>query len=88
MIIGSLFYYTAWLITGIYILSMSINIISSFLDPYDIDGCMNTGICKEGFAFNDCGNGKPCTITKESCLKNNNIWLEDIHSCDTRHKFR
>ncbi len=68
MIIGSLFYYTAWLITGIYILSMSINIISSFLDPYDIDGCMDTGICKEGFAFNDCGNGKPCTITKESCL--------------------
>ncbi len=67
---------------------MSINIISSFLDPYDIDGCMDTGICKEGFTLNDCGNGKPCIITKESCLKNNNIWLEDIHSCDTRHKFR
>ena len=88
MIIGNLFYYTAWLITGIYILSMSINIISSFLDPYDTDGCMDTGICKEGFTFNDCGDGKPCTITKERCLKNNNIWLEDIHSCDTRHKVR
>lgn len=85
ILISNLFYYTAWVVIGIYILSMSINIISLYFDPYDTDGCMDTGICKEGFTFNDCGDGKPCTITKESCLKNNNIWLEDIHSCDTRH---
>ncbi|MBQ8677053.1 MAG: hypothetical protein IJ529_01125 [Alphaproteobacteria bacterium] len=87
-IISNLFYYISWLVIGIYILSTSINIISSFFDPYDTDGCMDTGICKEGFTFNDCGDGKSCTITKESCLKNNNIWIEDIRSCDTRHTSR
>ena len=84
-VICNLFYYTAWLVIGIYILSMSIHIISLYLDPYDTDGCMDTGICKEGFTFDDCGNGKPCIITKENCLKNNNLWLENIRSCDTRH---
>ena len=84
-IISSLFYYAAWLIIGIYVASMSINVISLYFDPYDTDGCIDTGICKEGFTFNDCGNGIPCTITKENCLKNNNIWFEDIHSCDIRH---
>ena len=88
LIISNLFYYTAWVVIGIYILSMSINIISLYFDPYDTDGCIDTGICKEGFTFNDCGDGTPCTITKENCLKNNNIWLEDIRSCDTRHEAR
>lgn len=64
---------------------MSINMISSYLDFYDTDGCIDIGICKEGFIFNDCGDGKSCTITKEHCIKNNNIWLEDIRSCDTRY---
>lgn len=84
-IISSLFYYAAWLVIGIYVASMSINVISLYFDPYDTDGCIDTGICKDGFTFNDCGNGIPCTITKENCLKNNNIWFEDIHSCDIRH---
>lgn len=88
ILVSNLFYYLCWVIIGIYFISMSINIISLYFDPYDTDGCMDTGICKEGFTFNDCGNGKPCIITKESCLKNNNIWLEDIHSCDTKHKVR
>ena len=88
ILVSNLFYYLCWVIIGIYFISMSINIISLYFDPYDTDGCMDTGICKEGFTFNDCGDGKPCTITKESCLKNNNIWLEDIHSCDTKHKVR
>ena len=59
--------------------------ISSYLDFYDTDGCMDIGICKEGFIFNNCRDGKSCTITKEHCIKNNNIWLEDIRSCDTRY---
>ena len=83
-IFGNLFYCFSWLVVGIYIVSMSINTFSEYFDPYDTDGCMDTGICKEGYTFNDCGNGAPCTITKESCIENNNVWLENIRSCDTR----
>ena len=60
--IRSAFYYFCWLIIAIYIVSMGVSMISSYFDPYDADGCMDTGICKEGFTFDDCGNGIPCII--------------------------
>ena len=85
VVISNLFYYLCWVIIGFYFISMSINIISLYFDPYDMDSCLDTGICREGITFDSCEDGLPCTITKESCIENSNIWLEDIRSCDIRH---
>lgn len=65
---------------------MSINTVSYYFDPYDMDGCTDIGICREGITFNNCDDGDFCSITKENCIKNNNIWHENIRSCDVRHK--
>lgn len=83
--ISNLFYYSCWGIIGLYFISMSINIIFLYFAPYDIDGCLDTGICREGITFDNCEGRLPCTITKENCIENNNVWFEDIRSCDIRH---
>ena len=83
--LNNLFYYAAWLVIWIYVVSMILGIISRSSDPYDTDTCLDIGICKEGYTFNDCGDGLPCTITKESCIENNNIWYEDTRTCDIRN---
>lgn len=86
VIMGGLFYDLSWIIMGLFIFGMTISVIRSYFDPYDMDGCIDTGICKEGITFDNCSEGQSCVINKENCLKDNNIWIEDIRSCDIRHK--
>ena len=83
--LNGLFYYLCWLAIVLYIISMLINIIYTYFDSYDLDSCLDIGICKEGITFDNCTDETLCMITKENCLKNNNIWIEDIRSCDTRN---
>ena len=79
-----LFYYLCCTVLIIYIISATTNLTHLRIDPPDTDGCMDTGICKEGTKFDNCSAGELCIITKENCIKHNNIWLENIRSCNIR----
>lgn len=85
ILITHLFYYSCYFIIGIYIITMITNITFLYLDPDDSDGCLDSGVCKAGIVLDGCENKDDCIISKENCLKNNNIWFEDIQSCDIRH---
>lgn len=74
------------LVLCVYVISMLFHVTYLSFDFYDADGCLDGGICKEGYVFNDCGGGKPCVVTKESCLQQHQVWLDDIQSCDLRHQ--
>lgn len=57
-------------------------ILLPVIDPLDVDSCLDGYFCKEGNSFDDCGDGKPCIITKEYCLEHNYKWIEQLRSCD------
>lgn len=68
----------------VYIISMLLHLTYLMFDSYDTDGCLDGGICKEGYVFDDCGDGNSCVVTKENCLQQHHVWLDDTRSCDLR----
>jgi len=85
--IHNIFYYTYQTGVVIIVIILLIRVILwPIIDPLDWDSCVDNNICKEGNSFVDCGDGKPCTITKEYCLENNYEWIEPIRSCDMNSK--
>ena len=83
-IFGDIFCFVWQLLTIFAVLSVFVAFYMEIADPKGMDTCMDTGVCKEGFVFDDCGDGKPCTITKEYCLSNNNVWNEKNKTCNLR----
>lgn len=82
------FLYFAYQFYAIIVVVVTIDIIySDVVDPSGnrSDRCMDTGLCNEGYVFNNCdGKGNTCTVNKEFCLQRNNIWYEESKSCNTR----
>ena len=85
--IHNIFYYTyqAGVIVIVLFLLFRI-ILLPVIDPLDVDSCLDGYFCKEGNSFDDCGDGKPCVITKEYCLEHNYKWIEQLRSCDMNRK--
>ncbi|MBR1649115.1 MAG: hypothetical protein IJ689_05910 [Alphaproteobacteria bacterium] len=81
---ANVFYYAEVFLLWIYIVITTVNVIKMLGDPMDIDGCLDNGVCKEGYVFDVCDDGKSCVITKDWCLKNGNVWYEETRRCDTR----
>ena len=84
-VLNATFYYILWGFAFIYILFGFFTIFMKIADSDGVDTCMDTGVCKEGYVFDNCGDGKPCTITKEYCISNNFVWYEKSRSCNTRN---
>ena len=83
-VFADIFYFIWLMFTGFVLVSVVLAVLMELSDPMGTDTCLDVGVCKEGFVFDDCGNGKPCTITKEYCLSNNNIWNEKNKTCNLR----
>ena len=83
-VFNTVFYYICWGFAFIYLIMWFFAVFMEIADPDGIDTCADTGVCKEGYVFDDCGGGKPCKITKEYCISNNLVWYEKSRSCNTK----
>lgn len=78
------FYFAGLAVAVISVVSIGLELVAGS----DAADCIESGLCKEGYVFDDCGDGKPCTVNKDFCLKNNYVWQEDLHICDINHNSR
>ena len=81
IIIGKIFYFMVLLFEIVLLVVLSLALFMSFDDA---GNCIADGICKEGFVFDDCGDGKPCVIDYEYCQKHNYIWDNSQRVCYIR----
>ena len=81
IIIGKIFYFVTVLFEAVLLAVLSLALL---MGVDDADDCITDGICKEGFIFDDCGDGKPCVIDYEYCQKHNYIWDNSQRVCYIR----
>ena len=73
-----------FLITILYFLCLKL--FPSVKHVFDLDTCLDIGICKEGIINMQDKNGKSIPITKENCINNDYNWIEKYKSCDLRRR--
>lgn len=58
--------------------------LPNVMKAFDIDSCLDSGLCREGITNMQDNKGNSISINKENCINNGYKWYEEDKSCDLR----
>jgi hypothetical protein len=76
-----------FLFIGLFVIWLfSPKFLPNVMKEFDLDSCLDTGLCKEGITNMQDSKGNSISINRENCLKYGYRWHEKSKSCDLRRK--
>jgi len=78
--------YKFLLIVPVFIWLFLPKFLPNVMKQFDLDSCLDTGLCREGIIKMQDNKGNAIPINKENCTNNGYVWYEKDKACNLRKK--